>query len=54
MKEGSPRRKAKEAEATIVFDAKLVARKDEGWDVMLERALNLWVEVVVAEKRGDR
>ncbi|KZS95236.1 hypothetical protein SISNIDRAFT_452590 [Sistotremastrum niveocremeum HHB9708] len=37
-----------------VFDAKLVARGDEGWDEMLETAVMTWVEAVVAEKRGQR
>ncbi|KAH7922424.1 hypothetical protein BV22DRAFT_1094638 [Leucogyrophana mollusca] len=38
----------------IVFDPRLVARKDEGWEKMLEEALLQWVNVVVEERRGER
>ena len=38
----------------IEFDAKLVARRDPGWDNMLETVLHCWVRAVVDEKRGSR
>ncbi|KAI5122406.1 hypothetical protein M0805_002956 [Coniferiporia weirii] len=38
----------------IVFDAKAVARRDEGWDEMLETVVLLWVAAVVEERRGAR
>ncbi|KAL1743809.1 hypothetical protein HDZ31DRAFT_64685 [Schizophyllum fasciatum] len=38
----------------IVFDAKLVARREEGWQDMLESVLLAWVGAVVEEKRGER
>ncbi|KAJ7641514.1 hypothetical protein FB45DRAFT_900390 [Roridomyces roridus] len=37
----------------IVFDAKAVARKDPGWDGILEGALLRWVQRAVAERRGE-
>ncbi|KAI0370675.1 hypothetical protein BV20DRAFT_1018332 [Pilatotrama ljubarskyi] len=42
------------AEDTIVFDAPLVARLEEGWEQMLERLVFKWMEAVVNEKRGER
>lgn len=42
------------AEPPIIFDPRLVARKDEGWDTMLQDTLLRWVEVVVDERRGER
>ena len=36
----------------IVFDAPLVARKDDGWEKMLEALALKWVDCVVDEKRG--
>ena len=41
-------------EPPFAFDAKVVARKDEGWESMLETALLRWVNAVVEEKRGER
>jgi hypothetical protein len=41
-------------EPPIIFDPRLVARKDEGWDTMLQDTLLRWVEVVVDERRGER
>ena len=38
----------------IYFDAPIVARKDDGWEDMLENALLEWVNVVVEERRGER
>ncbi len=35
----------------LVFDAKVVARRDAGWEDMLEGAVLAWVEEVVKEKR---
>ena len=38
-------------ESPIVFDARVVAKKEEGWEDMLESALFRWVDKVVEEKR---
>ncbi|EJD00401.1 uncharacterized protein FOMMEDRAFT_22213 [Fomitiporia mediterranea MF3/22] len=38
----------------IGFDAKLVARREEGWDTMLETVLMQWVNAVVEERRAAR
>ncbi|KAI5832635.1 hypothetical protein K523DRAFT_234704 [Schizophyllum commune Tattone D] len=38
----------------IVFDAKVVARREDGWQDMLETVLLAWVDAVVEEKRGER
>lgn len=38
---------------SIEFDAKAVARKDPGWEDMLEPVVHCWVRAVVAEKRGS-
>jgi hypothetical protein len=38
-------------ESPIVFDARVVARKEEGWEDMLERVLIRWVDKVVEERR---
>ncbi|KAI0314573.1 hypothetical protein OF83DRAFT_1165174 [Amylostereum chailletii] len=40
-------------ERPIHFDARVVARRDEGWEEMLEGALERWVRAVVDERRGD-
>jgi hypothetical protein len=40
-------------ETPIHFDARVVARKEGEWEPMLEIALEAWVRVVVAERRGD-
>ncbi|KAJ7688960.1 hypothetical protein B0H17DRAFT_937764 [Mycena rosella] len=37
----------------VIFDAKAVARKDAGWDKILEGTLLRWVQRVVAERRGE-
>jgi hypothetical protein len=37
----------------VVFDAKTVARKDPGWDGILENVMLRWVQRVVAERRGE-
>ncbi|KAI0354353.1 hypothetical protein OH77DRAFT_1425914 [Trametes cingulata] len=42
------------SEDTIVFDAPLVARLEEGWEHMLERLVFKWMDAVVNEKRGER
>lgn len=36
----------------IGFDAKLVARRDEGWDTMLETVVLCWMRAVVDERRN--
>lgn len=41
-------------EPVIEFDARVVARKDEGWEDMLEQVLLRWVQNVVEEKRSVR
>ena len=38
-------------ELPIVFDSKVVAKKDDGWEDMLENVLFSWVDKVVEEKR---
>lgn len=40
--------------APLIFDVKVVARRDEGWQDMLESVLLSWVDIVVEEKRGER
>ena len=50
---GSPV-KQRFSEPPLVFDAKLVARKEEGWDAMLEEVLMKWVWKVVEEQRSTR
>ena len=42
------------AEDIILFDAPMVARLDEGWELMLERLVLKWMDVVVGERRGER
>ncbi|KAF9025635.1 hypothetical protein BDZ89DRAFT_1068125 [Hymenopellis radicata] len=37
----------------IAFDAKVVARREEGWEEMLEAVLARWVTRVVVETRGE-
>lgn len=41
-------------EPPILFDASAVARKDNGWENMLETVLLGWAAAVVDERRGDR
>ncbi|KAI0773197.1 hypothetical protein BD413DRAFT_540023 [Trametes elegans] len=41
-------------EDTIIFDAPLVARLEDGWEDMLERLVFKWMDAVVGEKRGER
>jgi len=38
-------------ESPIVFDARVVAKKEGGWEPMLERVLMRWVDKVVEERR---
>jgi hypothetical protein len=38
----------------IYFDAPIVARKDNGWEDMLENAVLKWMDAVVEERRGER
>jgi hypothetical protein len=42
------------AEPPVVFEAKIIARKSEGWEDMLEAAVMRWMGRVVDEKRGER
>ena len=41
-------------EVPIPFDAKVIAKKDAGWEAMLRDVVNEWVDVVVEERRGER
>lgn len=41
-------------EDTILFDAPLVARLEDGWEHTLERVVFKWMDAVVSEKRGER
>ena len=38
-------------ESPIVFDARGVAKKEEGWEDMLESVLMRWMDKVVEERR---
>ena len=38
-------------ESPMVFDARVVAKKEEGWEDMLECVLFRWVDKVVEERR---
>jgi hypothetical protein len=38
----------------ILFDALLIARKDEGWEDMLATAIERWTQAVAEERRGER
>jgi len=48
------KQKFKVEELPILFDGPLVAKQGEGWDTILEAAIDRWVECVVAERRGER
>lgn len=48
------KRQSNSSDPPLYFDAKFVARKDEGWQEMLEKAVLRWVSAVVDEKRGER
>ncbi|KAJ6632473.1 hypothetical protein B0H10DRAFT_1977444 [Mycena sp. CBHHK59/15] len=37
----------------VIFDAKAIARKDAGWDEILEGAIHRWVQRIVEERRGE-
>ena len=41
-------------EDAVLFDAPMVARLDEGWELMLERLVFKWMDAVVSERRGER
>jgi hypothetical protein len=41
-------------ELPVYFDALQVARRDAGWEDVLEAALLRWVQAVVDEARGER
>jgi hypothetical protein len=43
---------AKSSEVPVFFDARVVARRDDGWEDMLERTLLRWTSVVVEERRN--
>jgi hypothetical protein len=48
------KQKFKVEELPILFDGPLVAKQGDGWDTILESAIDSWVECVVAERRGER
>jgi len=48
------KQKPKTEELPIFFDGPLVAKQGEGWDTMLEAAIDRWVECVVVERRGEQ
>lgn len=48
------KQKSKTEEPPIFFDGPLVAKQGEGWDTMLEAAIDRWVECVVVERRGEQ
>lgn len=35
------------------FDAKKIARKEEGWEEMLKGTILAWMKIVVEEKRAE-
>lgn len=41
-------------EPPIIFDGRVVARKEDGWEDMLESVLFRWVDKVVEERRSIR
>jgi len=41
------------SESPIFFDARVVARRDDGWEDMLERTLLCWTSAVVEERRTN-
>jgi hypothetical protein len=43
---------AKSSKMPIFFDARVAARRDDGWEDMLERTLLRWTSVVVEERRN--
>lgn len=45
------RQSSSTSDSFIFFDAKLVARGEEGWEDMLKSVLDLWVQKVVEERR---
>ncbi|KAI0290203.1 hypothetical protein BC826DRAFT_1092574 [Russula brevipes] len=42
----------KSSESPIFFDARVVARRDDGWEDMLERTLLRWTLAVIEERRN--
>ncbi|KZT20686.1 hypothetical protein NEOLEDRAFT_1151159 [Neolentinus lepideus HHB14362 ss-1] len=42
------------AEMPFTFDTRTIARKDEGWEEMLETAVVKWANAVAEEQRGER
>ncbi len=43
---------SKFSEPPIFFDARVVARRDDGWEDMLERLLSRWTQALVDERRS--
>ncbi|KAG8215729.1 hypothetical protein J3R82DRAFT_7622 [Butyriboletus roseoflavus] len=41
------------AEPPLIFDPRLVARRDDGWETMLETVVLRWVKAVVEETKGE-
>ena len=50
----TPVKRLSSSETSLFFDAKLVARKNDGWQDMLEKAILRWMTAVVDERRGER
>lgn len=41
-------------EPVVMFDPRVVARRDPGWEEMFLIVLRKWMDAVVAEQRGER
>jgi len=41
------------SESPIFFDARVVARRDDGWEDMLKRTLLCWTSAVIEEHRNS-
>jgi hypothetical protein len=48
----SPTASKPSSEPPIFFDARVVARRDEGWEDILERMLLCWTSAVAEERRS--
>lgn len=52
---GSPARPPpRSTEPAILFDARVVAKRDDGWEEMLETVLLGWIKKAVDERRSVR
>ncbi|TFK51524.1 hypothetical protein OE88DRAFT_1630051 [Heliocybe sulcata] len=48
------RTKFSAAEMPFTFDTRVIARKDQGWEEMLETAVVKWADAIAEERRGER